>query len=95
VLAELHGQDVADRACEWSTSKAAIERALRPVAASTEQKITHLKKSALAAIAAAGGITRNTTTSVREHAPDTRAAKEIVADVAALTEQLREETTHG
>jgi RecB family exonuclease len=88
VLAELHGQDVADRACEWSTSKAAIERALRPVAASTEQKITHLKKSALAAIAAAGGITRNTTTSVREHAPDNRAAAQVAADMAALAASL-------
>lgn len=88
VLSELHGWEVADKACDWSTSKAAVERALRGIAAVTGGKITHLKAAALYAIRAAGGITTTTTTSVREHVPDNRAAVQVAADMAALAASL-------
>jgi hypothetical protein len=85
VLGELHGWDVADRACEFSTSKAAIERALRGVAATTGKKITHLKRDALEAIGEARGITRKTTTTIKEHVPSDRAALEIAELTEAMT----------
>lgn len=83
VLAELYGQATADRACEWSTSKAAIERALKPLAVTLEKKLAPLKREALAAIAEAGGISRTVTTSIKEHVPDKQAAIQV-AEFAAL-----------
>jgi hypothetical protein len=91
VLAEIHGAEVAERACDWSTSKAAIERALRPLA-TKERKITHLKRDALAAIAEAGGVRRNVTTSIREHVPiPDEQAKAIVNDIAQLGIELAQQ----
>lgn len=69
VLAEIHGQVVADAACEWNSSKRAIEDALRPVAQKTGEKITRLKKAALAAIDERGGLSVKVSANCKEHRP--------------------------
>jgi hypothetical protein len=84
----------ADRACDFSTSKAAIQKAMRPVARSLDLTFAQVNRAALGAVRAAGAMSRSIHTSIKEHVPDKRTAIEIVADVQALTEQLREETTH-
>lgn len=80
-LAKMHGPEVAEAACEFSTSEAAIERALRSVweaerrdydaARSRGEKpvrptLAGLKRSALEAIAAAGGVRRESKVRVEE-----------------------------
>jgi hypothetical protein len=69
VLSEKYGQEVALAACEMSASKASIERALKPLAAKTGEKVTHLKRAALEALGAAGGLEEKVSVTVREHAP--------------------------
>lgn len=72
VLAELHGPEIAEAACDFETSKAAIGRALRQVAVAKKaagEKTTAkaLNDAALDAIRKAGGIKSKTTNTVREH----------------------------
>lgn len=68
VLQDLFGLEVADNACEKSTSKAAIERALRKYAL-TGESVAELKRRALEEIRAAGGARVRTSASIREHRP--------------------------
>jgi hypothetical protein len=56
VLRDLHGEPVADAACEVSTSKAAVERAIGAVAPRGAK--APLVRTALEAIRAANGVTR-------------------------------------
>lgn len=65
VLREQHGAAVAAAACEISTSKAAIERAVATVAA--KGKKAAMVRGVLDAIAAAGGVRESYRTSVEEH----------------------------
>ena len=72
VLAERFGPEVAEAACEFETTQAAIGRALLTVVAAAKkegQKVTvkSVHEAALAAIGAAGGIETKATTTVREH----------------------------
>lgn len=74
VLGELHGPEVAEKACDFETSKAAIERALRLVyesrkAAGQGTTLKALKDEALAAIREAGGASVKLQTKVKEHQP--------------------------
>ena len=68
VLAKLHGPDVARAACEIKSSKAAIERALKPLV-TTDRKLSALKKETLTALREAGGIEERFAHYVREHRP--------------------------
>lgn len=88
VLAQLVAPEVAESAVEFSTSKAAIERALRPVAKAKKEageKVTlaALQRQALEEIARAGGVETKTTTVVREHSVKTTAAEAVVDTEAA------------
>lgn len=65
VLAERYGTEVADAAGEWRSSKASIERALRPMA-TKERKISVLKAEALEALRAAGAVEEKSFTIVKE-----------------------------
>ena len=72
VLAEMFGADVAEAACDFDTSKAAIARALKPVAAAAKakgEKVSQkaLNEEALARIAAAGGVEEKVSRAVRVH----------------------------
>lgn len=67
VLERMHGRDTADAACSFKSSKAAIEEALKVVAANTGKKVAPLKREALAAIEADGGITKQHTRYVKEY----------------------------
>ncbi len=74
VLAERFGAAVAEKACEFSTSKKAIDSALREVQTARREageKVTlrTLNDEALDAIRAAGGLTTKTRQDVREHRP--------------------------
>lgn len=71
-LAKLHGPEVAEKACDFETSKAGIERALRSVyetrkAAGEKVTIKALKEEALAAVRDAGGVVEKPRTETREH----------------------------
>ena len=65
VLVERYGEDIAGSAVEWKSSKAAIERALRPLV-TKERKISALKEEALEALRAAGAVEEKTFTLVKE-----------------------------
>jgi hypothetical protein len=72
VLADRFGPEVAETACDFETSQAAIERALKPVIAAAKkegQKVTAkaVKEAALDAIEAAGGIETKSVVTVKEH----------------------------
>jgi hypothetical protein len=72
VLAERFSPEVAEAACDFETSQAAIERALKPVVAEAKRtgaKVTirAVKDAALEAIAAAGGIETKSVVTVKEH----------------------------
>lgn len=74
VLADMHGPDIAERACEFKTSKAAVERAMRVVQESRKkagQKVTltALQEAALEAVRAKGGIQKTPRTEICEHRP--------------------------
>jgi len=64
-LRELHGEEVADAAVEYDTSKAAIERALKPIA--KRGQLAGMIRTALDAIQADNGISRKTSHVVEEH----------------------------
>jgi hypothetical protein len=71
-LAAMYGPEVAEAACDFSTSKAAIQRAIRAVVDAKKkagEKSTQkaVFEEALAAIRAAGGTTQTRKTTVREH----------------------------
>jgi len=75
VLTKMLGQPIADAACEFETSKAAIRRAIKPCAESLGQPIARLEKAALEEIRKAGGVVVKQSISVREHrAKDEEAA---------------------
>jgi hypothetical protein len=72
VIATLHGPEVAEKACDFDTSKAAIERALRVVVearkkAGTKTTLKALKDEAFQAIREAGGSAVKVRKEVREH----------------------------
>lgn len=67
VLQERFGQEVAEKACELESSKAAIERALRPIAQQRGLRIGALHRDVLTAIGEAQGIQKNRTTTVKVH----------------------------
>jgi hypothetical protein len=77
VIAEAYGQGVAEAACDFETSAAAIERALKPVIAAKKlagEKVTMTGKEGLlpalmTRIDLAGGILRKTTEVVEEFNP--------------------------
>lgn len=88
VLAAMYGAPIAEKACDFETSKAAIERALRVVVEERKrggQKTTlkALKDEALARIRELGGVTLKTRVEVKEYRP--RAAIES-AEAPALPE---------
>ncbi|HHM12440.1 MAG TPA: DUF2800 domain-containing protein, partial [Planctomycetaceae bacterium] len=60
------GDDVVDAACKISTSKAAIERALRPVAKAQGVPLAKLKREAMEELSKAGAVTRKVIRSVKE-----------------------------
>lgn len=68
VLLEKYGQEIAERACTWDSSKSAIREAMRTVAAQNGGSIAGHEREALAAIEAAGGIEPRTHVTYREHA---------------------------
>lgn len=59
------GGDVADAASKWTMSKAGLHEAVRTHAKSTGQKISHVEKEVLKAIADAGGVKTTNETQVR------------------------------
>ena len=65
VIGELHGEEVGDAAVEYDTSKAAIERALKPIA--KRGQLAGMIRDTLEAIRADGGISAKTSRSVEEH----------------------------
>lgn len=65
VLRDLHGEKVADAACEISTSKAAVERALATVAAKGQK--AGMMRTALKAIEESNGISVRKTMTVEEY----------------------------
>lgn len=65
VLRDLHGEVVADAACEVSTSKAAVERALATVAVKGQKAA--MMRAALKAIEEANGIVTKKTMTVEEY----------------------------
>lgn len=72
VLKEQHGADIADRACEFSTSKAAIDRAVRVVQEAKKQAgekvtLTSLNKAALDAVRERKGFEMKKTTELDEY----------------------------
>jgi hypothetical protein len=74
VLRKLHGPEVAESACDFKTSKAGIERALRGVyderkASGKRVTLKALKSEALEAIREAGGIESRVVIHVKEHRP--------------------------
>jgi hypothetical protein len=66
VLTTLYGPEVADASCEVSTSKAAIERALKPLAVERGAKYAPLEREAMGALRAAGAVETKTTIAVKE-----------------------------
>lgn len=77
VLREQHGEAVADAACELSTSKAAIERALKEVA--PRGSLAAYKRKALEAIGNEDGIQVKVTETIKEHTRETNDAATAVA----------------
>lgn len=74
VLTQMHGQDVADVACDFETSKAAVERALRPVyearkAAGAPTTLKALKEAVYRAVEAEGGVATVKRVEVKAHRP--------------------------
>jgi len=72
VLAEKYGPEVAEAACDFTTSKTAIARALKDVAKAAKasgQKVTQkaLNEETLAALAEAGAVEATTKRAVRRH----------------------------
>lgn len=72
VLRALHGDEVADRACTYETSKAAVERAMRVVYEARKQageKVTirSLVDDVLARVREAGGVAEKTRVVMREY----------------------------
>jgi hypothetical protein len=86
VLASLHGRDVADAACDFSTTKTAIERAISAHAKATGVKAAPLKRAALKAIAEAGGEKRELKTKIKPHVPASLAREEIRALEMAMSD---------
>lgn len=70
VLQQLHGQEIAEGAVEFAASKASIDRSLRGLLRSPKDRLAPLRRSALDAIRAAGGVTVRTTTTIREYEAD-------------------------
>jgi hypothetical protein len=67
VVRELHGEAVADAAVEVATSKAAIERAVKPIVAKGE--CAGAMRRILQAVEAEGGIVTTTSEQIREYRP--------------------------
>ena len=65
-LHSLFGPDIAHVACPRQTSQAAIERAIRPLAAAQSVAVTPLYERAIKAIADAGGVIKTTEPQIRE-----------------------------
>jgi hypothetical protein len=69
VLASRYGQDIADKAVTYETSKAAIKRALLAQSQFSGEKIGAMERETLDEIRAAGGVVTKTTRAVKEHRP--------------------------
>lgn len=67
VLARRYGQDIADKAVEYETSKAAIRRALMTQVQFGGEKIGVLERETLDDIRDNGGISMKTTRTIKEH----------------------------
>jgi hypothetical protein len=65
VLAEMHGEKVANDAVALATTKAAIERVLKPIA--DHGKFAGMNRTVLATIKERGGITRPPSEGIREY----------------------------
>lgn len=71
VLTERHGAEVAEAAIELKSSKAAVKRALRTIAA--KGQLAAMERATLEALRAVGGIVESRYRSVKEFAPKVRA----------------------
>jgi len=69
VLHELHGAETADRACDYTASKASITRALRPIAQATGETLASLERHALDVLRHRGGVAVKHTTAIKVHTP--------------------------
>lgn len=69
VVRELYGEDAADVACEIKTSKAAIDRAIKPAIVDAGGKLAPAKRELLARVDELGGVHKKKTRSVKEHKP--------------------------
>lgn len=81
-LEAMHGREVAEAACDFETSKAAVERALRPVyearkKAGEKMTLKALNEEALGAIRAAGGVETKTKVDVRAHRAALPAGRDV------------------
>jgi hypothetical protein len=74
-LESLHGTNVAMRACELTTSKAAIERALKEIA--PRGSLAAFKRKALDEIAERGGIEVKVSETIKEHLPEAKDAAKV------------------
>lgn len=68
VLRKLATPDIADAACELESSKAAIQRAVKPLAEAWGMPIAGVMRKVLDAVREEGGVEVKTTVSVKEHA---------------------------
>lgn len=76
VIAGLYGSKAAEASTKVTVTKKALEGALKAVATERKGKVAPLKREALAAIEAAGGIARKTTKTVKEYTPGEEQAEE-------------------
>lgn len=67
ILAEKFGPEVALDACDLETSKAAIKRALRPIAGREGKTLAALERETLDELRKAGAVEKKWTTSVKEY----------------------------
>ncbi len=69
VLRELATPEIADAACEYESSKAAVQRAVRPLAEAWGQPLKAVVDKVLGEVRRRGGAQMKSTVSVREYAP--------------------------
>lgn len=67
VVKEMYGEDAADEACKMTSTKAAIERAIKPIVAKGGGKFAPANREVLKRIGEIGGIHKKRTRSVKEH----------------------------
>jgi len=75
VLREMYGEEAADAACEIKTSKAAIDRAIKPAIIEAGGKLAPAKRELLARVDELGGLHKRKARSVKEHKARIEAAK--------------------